>query len=397
MRLLYFTVALSILLCQRSDAQFLSATEFGDSAVTKPILEKIGQYFFANADSTVYYAEKLYAIGESNGNYRIINHALQIRGEGYRGKGDLPRSLQVQLEALKINRAHKDLLGEAYTRSFIGFTYLQSGMTKQALQYCLAAIPVLEKNNEIIQASFATSNAAYCYIQSEALDSARALNARAKDLLEKSDENDFRKKALRSLVYDRIGETYFTEGKLEEATEYFHQCLYFSIRDNVDINISRSQKNLARIFLVKNSNDSAIFYSWNALQNSLKDRQKQNTLEAAQILATVYKKLNIRDSALHYQSIAMDLKDSLYGMGKFRDIQLLTMEEQSRQQEYLSEKEALRNSLRLAILAVIVIALIIVAVILRRNNSIKQKINLQLNNKTIVLEKTLEELKAPQS
>jgi two-component system NtrC family sensor kinase len=397
MRLLYFSIALLFVFCQRSYAQVPSATELGDSTVTKPILEKIGQYFFSNTDSAVYYAEKLYAIGVGNDNYKIINHALQIRGEGYRGKGDLPRSLQVQLEALKLNRAQKDLLGEAYTRSFLGFTYLQSGMTKQALQYSLAAIPVLEKNNEIIQASFATSNSAYCYIQSAALDSARALNARAKVLLEKSDENDFRKKALRSLVYDRIGETYLAEGKLEEAAAYFHQCLYFSVRDNVDINISRSQKNLARIFLMKNNNDSAIFYSWNALQNSRKDRQKQNSLEAAQILAVVYKNLDIRDSILYYQSIAMGLRDSVYGMEKFRDIQMLTMEEQSRQQEYLSEKEALRNTLRLAILAVIVVALIIVAVILRRNNSIKQKINLQLNNKTIVLEKTLEELKATQA
>jgi two-component system NtrC family sensor kinase len=397
MRLLYFSIALLFVFCQRSYAQVPSATELGDSTLTKPILEKIGQYFFSNTDSAVYYAEKLYAIGVRNDNYKIINHALQIRGEGYRGKGDLPRSLQVQLEALKLNRAQKDLLGEAYTRSFLGFTYLQSGMTKQALQYSLAAIPVLEKKNEIIQASFATSNAAYCYIQSAALDSARALNARAKVLLEKSDENDFRKKALRSLVYDRIGETYLAEGKLEEAAAFFHQCLYFSVRDNVDINISRSQKNLARIFLMKNNNDSAIFYSWNALQNSRKDRQRQNSLEAAQILAVVYKNLDIRDSILFYQSIAMGLRDSVYGMEKFRDIQMLTMEEQSRQQEYLSEKEALRNTLRLAILAVIVVALIIVAVILRRNNSIKQKINLQLNNKTIVLEKTLEELKATQA
>jgi signal transduction histidine kinase len=95
------------------------------------------------------------------------------------------------------------------------------------------------------------------------------------------------------------------------------------------------------------------------------------------------------DSAFYYEDLATSIKDSLYGIPKFKQLQLLMLSEQKRQQKIEQEQERYKNKTRMIALWSTVGVFLIIAFILYRNNRQKQKTN-------NALESTLSNLKATQ-
>src|SRR4051812_21419109 len=80
-------------------AQYVTNISKDDSAQFNPLIRKIGVFFFINPDSTLHYVDSILALASRKGNYALTNFAYQTAGEAYRGKGDFPRSLEMQLNA----------------------------------------------------------------------------------------------------------------------------------------------------------------------------------------------------------------------------------------------------------------------------------------------------------
>ena len=398
MRLKLFIIpAFYCLLFISTKAQFVSNLSVEDSMIYNPLQRKIEMYFFVNPDSILYYTDRILALASQSKNYSLMRFAYNIAGEAYRGKGNFPRSLEMQFNALQLNRKNKDRHGEAYTYSFIGFIYLQLGNYRQALNYLLPAKPVLDSTRDWIQSSFTASNTAYCYTMLDIRDSANYFNTESNRLMDFIDDRETRKMALRTLINDRMGNEYERVGNLDQAAYHYRLTLKYAVQDGIKINISRGEKNLAHIFMLQNKDDSATIYATNALFNSRLDRQVLTTIDAASILSRIYKKANRPDSALYYQTIVMRLQDSAYGMDNFRKLQLLMLDEQERQQQQVVKQAAFRARMRIILIAVVAVALLGVALILYRNNKNKQAINKKLEEQKINLENTLTELKATQA
>ena len=83
----------------------------------------------------------------------------------------------------------------------------------------------------------------------------------------------------------------------------------------------------------------------------------------------------------------MKMTDSLYGPKKFKELQLLMLSEQERQQEIQQAQERYKNKTQKIALWTAIGIFLAIGFILYRNNYQKQKANL-------VLEKTLADLKA---
>jgi len=96
------------------------------------------------------------------------------------------------------------------------------------------------------------------------------------------------------------------------------------------------------------------------------------------------------DSAFYYEDLATSIKDSLYGIPKFRELQLLMLSEQKHQQVIEQEQERYKNKTRMIALWSAVGVFLIIAFILFRNNRQKQKTNK-------VLENTLSNLRSTQA
>jgi signal transduction histidine kinase len=305
--------------------------------------------------------------------------------------------VELQLKALQLTRKQNDRLREAYTLSFIGFTYLQSGYYEKSLEYLLPARSTLEQSAEWIQASFTMSNIAFCYTSLGRMDSTHWYNAASQRLWTLGDNADRRKWALRTLIFTRLGNASEKEGKYAEAASYYHQVLANSLRDSIQINITTGYKSLASVCMQRHMDDSAIYYARNALQGSEMDRQKIASIDAAKILAAVYKRQGNEDSAMRYLSMAMELNETVYGPDEFRALQMLISDEQEYQKKLEMEKAGLQARQRMLLMVVIAAALLAVALIQRRNNRAKQKINQQLLEQKATLEKTLAELKSAQA
>ena len=113
-------------------------------------------------------------------------------------------------------------------------------------------------------------------------------------------------------------------------------------------------------------------------------------LEASTLLTQLHRKTGKLDSALYYQDITIALNDSLYGKDKSNRLQLLLLQEQKRHERTLRNEERSKSSQQLIGLVSITGVILIASILLFRNNRIKQKTNL-------ALQQTLKELKATQS
>ncbi|MBP9924769.1 MAG: GHKL domain-containing protein [Cyclobacteriaceae bacterium] len=112
---------------------------------------------------------------------------------------------------------------------------------------------------------------------------------------------------------------------------------------------------------------------------------------------SLFRLQNNIDSAFFYQNYAQVMTDSLYGPQKFKQLQLLMMDEQQRQQVALQEKEGSTNRIKFAALFSALGFSLLFAFILIRNNSNKQKANNLLKEQKEKIEETLSVLKATQS
>jgi tetratricopeptide (TPR) repeat protein len=248
---LFFISIFPFLFFTRVNAQFISTASPNDSAQINPLIRKIETYFFISPDSTLQYAEEILALTNRTKNYPFANFAYQMAGEAYRGKGDFSRSLEMQFNALELNRKNKDRRGEAYTFSFIGFTYLQLSNYSQALKYLLPAKKVLDSTRDWIQSSFTSSNTAYCYTMLDVRDSAYYFNRESSQLMDSIDNWEPRKMALRTLINDRLGNEFERVGNLEKAAYHYRLTLFYALQDGIGINISRGQKTLLAFLCCK--------------------------------------------------------------------------------------------------------------------------------------------------
>jgi signal transduction histidine kinase len=91
------------------------------------------------------------------------------------------------------------------------------------------------------------------------------------------------------------------------------------------------------------------------------------------------------------------MKDSLFGPQKFKQLQLLMLDEQEQQQKIEREQEAYRNKIKYTSLFIALGIFLLIAFILMRNNRQKQKANNLLNEQKNKIETTLAELKSAQA
>jgi signal transduction histidine kinase len=201
---------------------------------------------------------------------------------------------------------------------------------------------------------------------------------------------------LESYIPISIGNVYADLGNKDSALFYYYKALQNSRRSNESINMSRVQQKLAELYESDGQYDSSMLYARSAFEDGKRTNQKIFILESSSLLVKLYRKANKLDSAFYYEDIAAGTKESLFGPEKFKQLQLLMLNEQEQQQKATLEQEQFRNKIKyIALLSVLGIFLLL-GFILLRNNRHKQKTNMLLLEQKNKIEHTLEELKLTQ-
>ena len=356
-----------------------------DTNRVKLLLNLANQFYFYKPDLSLGYSEKgLKLAWDLKYNNGIVN-SLNLAGEARRLTGDYPKALQYQLEALEISRELKNELIESNSLGFIGVIYMELNEYRQALQYFLPAINIKNHLPASPPGIFILANTGISYDFLNMPDSALHYLR-----LAEQQNIEIRHPQLSSLIPRSVGNVYMHKGKLDSALLFYFAALQNSRSSNESINLGAIQQKIAEVYEKLNHNDSSLYYVLNAFNEAQRTSQKSRLLESSNLLVRLYRGMRKYDSAFYYDDLATSMKDSLYGMPKFKQLQLLMLSEQKRQQEIEQEQERYRNKTRMIALWSAVGVFLIIAFILFMNNRQKQKANK-------VLETTLANLKSTQS
>ena len=356
-----------------------------DTNRIKLLLEIAETYYFTKPDSSFIYSDSAIKLSRKLHSLRGEVAALNSAGESLRFRGDYSRALRMQMRALELNRKTKDIRGEAITLGFIGFTYVEFKEYRQGLNYLFSALLLNKQVYNQIQQTFILTNIGNAYDFLEMPDSAlyyqqSALNTYA----------GLKHGPLKSLILTRLGRAFFGLGKKDSALLYYHKALQNAILVNDKVNNSKVERRLAELHESDYRYDSSLYYARLAFIHGNQSVQGLELLETSKLLAQLFRQQKNTDSAFFYQDVTRVMSDSLYGPEKFRELQLLMLEDQQRQQDIEQEQERYKNKTKMIALWSAIGVFLVIGFILYRNNYQKQKANR-------ILEKTLVDLRATQS
>ncbi|HET6768086.1 MAG TPA: ATP-binding protein [Chitinophagaceae bacterium] len=355
------------------------------------LLNVANSNYFYKPDVSLEYSEEALKLARDLNYKNGIVRSLNVAGESNRLTGNYPKALQHQLEALEISREIKDEQIESTSLGFIGVIYMELNEYRQALQYFLPAIIIKDRLPVSPPGIFILANTGVTYHLLNIFDSA-LYYLRLAELK----NSGIRHPQLSSLIPRRVGNIYMHQGKLDSALLFYFTALRNSRSSNESINSGAIQQKIAEVYEELNLYDSSLFYGLNAFNEAQRTSQKLMVLESSNLLVKLYRGMQKYDSAFYYQDLATAMKDSLYGLPKFKQLQLLMLSEQKRQQEIKDEQERYKHSTRIIALSSAVGVFLIIAFILFRNNRQKQQANIFLQNQKQEIEVTLAQLKSTQ-
>ena len=371
--------------------------EVSDSNKVKLLNQLARSYFFSNPDSCLVLCLQAGELA------KVIHFpvgefvALNMAGEALRIMGNFPAALEVQFRAREISRKYKNKVGEAAVTNNIGLVYSELKEYRQALFYLFVSKKLgdeLDSTRRIpsVERAFNLSNMGHVYEGLNILDSALIIQKQAYAF-----SVELNQRNLQSLSLRRLAKVYERGGEYELSLKHYRQALQNSFAVNDRVNQSIIQIGMSEIFRTLNREDSSIHYARGAFSNAQQVSQKLRLLEASNLLINIFKKRDLLDSIVLYQDIAAGLKDSLFGPEKFRQLQVLTLKEQQRQQDLIQQQERFRNTTRVTALFAILGFVLILGGVLYRNNLRKEKLNVLLESQKNEIQESLSLLKSTQA
>jgi signal transduction histidine kinase len=237
---------------------------------------------------------------------------------------------------------------------------------------------------------FAYSNISNAYLNLDLLDSTKFYLEIGDSL---TSRHGWKMSPLGSDLHIMSGKLFIKLGDYQKALSHFQEA----IRIGDYLNLAVAQYHQADVFFQLKQYDSSFYYAQQAYRNGKSSKQMNRILDASRLLTKLYSRQGLTDSAYYFQSVTLDLRDSLYSPQNFKKLQLNAVKEQQAQYEALRKKEqaeqdrmALVNNIRLYSLTAALAVFSLIALILYRNNNQKQKANKRL-------ETALTELKSTQT
>ena len=183
----------------------------------------------------------------------------------------------------------------------------------------------------------------------------------------------------------------------KQALAYYHAVIPISIESKNYFDIANTYSFLALLYQETGNIDSSIWYAKEIQSRSEFSIFPQSVQDANTILAQDYRLIKNNDSALKYLELRVALNDSLFNKSKSRAIQTLTFNEKLQQQESRAVTMQFQNKVRLYALLTLLGVFLLIGIILYRNNKIKQKANILLQQQKGKVESTLKALESTQA
>ena len=348
---------------------------------------------FTNPDEGRLIAKKAVQLATEIGSKQAKADALDYYSYTFNFSGDYPTALGILFKALQINREIKDSFGIANIMGEIGVNYNQLQQYRLALEYLEPASRFFQKLTGAYRGSFEFATMAEVYLGLKMVDSALYFGHKAFELF----RNDPSTPHLKQYLLRSLGNTYAHEGKTDSALAFYRWSIFTSDSMNDKLNTISTQVQIADLYTNTHAYDSAFWYAKTAFDHAQSFSAKYTRLKATDLLVKLYQQKQKKDSAFFYLMIASATKDTLYGPEKLRQLQLVALDEQQKQQDLLQEHEQYKNRIRYISLLAVIAMFLLLSFVLYRNNKQKQQANILLQNEKEKVESTLAELKVTQA
>ena len=346
-------------------------------------------YRLGYSDSSLYYGQQALQLAQKIKYPAGELRSLQFMSITQEQLGNLPKALEMAFKALEIAKEHhlENLAGGALNA--LGETYIILKDFPKAVKY-LTQQRILGESLGFEEAiGYAMYDLGYAYEEMNQLDSATYYENEAIKHFDKISRKE-------PIIYKVLGDVEMKSGNQAAALQYYQQSLRISIANNERRATAYAYNKIASFYTAIKQPDSAIYYARKGLVSATLIEQRKSIMEAAALLSTLYEPTDTRES-LRYLKIADAYKDSLFGTGNLQAVQALVANEEDRQKEMAATKVAYQNRLQQYVLIAGLAMLLIIAFFLYRNSQKEKKAKNLLQHKNLLIEQTLNNLKATQS
>ncbi len=217
------------------------------------LLNKVAWEFrSAYPDSTIFYAQKAYALGVSLNLTTDLAEPLNFIGVAYNYKGDRLSAYDYYDRAIKLAIAHKDSLQIAYSNNNLGRLFFEQGLLSRSYNYFVEALIIFEEVRD-------STGLAYTYQSLARLYKSQRDN-------NKAEANYLKALNMRLALQNTpdITSAYIQTGRFYQENNDHDQALYYlakadstatSIGD--EINVAEVKTYTAKTYLVQNKLDEA--------------------------------------------------------------------------------------------------------------------------------------------
>ncbi|MFN8354597.1 MAG: ATP-binding protein [Spirosomataceae bacterium] len=339
------------------------------------ILNALGfEYRQIKPDSALLFCEKALDLARQLNFTRGEIETLTNLSGLFRIEGDIPKSLEFRLKALKVIEAKLPQMDKVDIWNGIGLIYLDINDYSKALAYFRRALASGEEESGNVLA-----NIGRAFMRSKQLDSAWYYIQKAYS------QHDQR---LYASNFMDMGIIQYQLGKPKLAFNYLHKSIAEGLKTNHRV-LSDAYGTISGFFKETNQPDSCIFYAKKGLIEGQTIGYQKGILTNANILAELYESRDLKQT-LYYHKIAKVANEELYGVKKIQALQRNIADEQERQRKIEAERIAQENQLKFNSLLAGLGIMFLIGFILYHNNRQKQKAN-------VVLEKTLSTLRSTQA
>lgn len=262
-----------------------------------------------------------------------ISKAYSQIAAAYNKAGNYPKALEFYLLNLRLEENGRNKLNLAGALMNIATVYVYQEEYAQALVYYRQADSLIQHEQLNGIRHYSTLNLGDVYLKLGRFDSARSYFTACYRLSDSIRNRDFKGAALLGL-----GHVAAQEGNTSMAFSCYNTAMPELAAENDEDLMCETALGLARLYRKINQPDSGAYFARMALELAKKDGFQSWYLQSMQWLADYYRQRGDADSALAYQSSVMQLKDSINSKDRIRASQILTMNEQIRQQELAEQR-----------------------------------------------------------
>jgi tetratricopeptide (TPR) repeat protein len=287
----------------------------------------------SNPEKSILISQKAVYLAKSIKYTEGLSRSLGILANGFINIGNYPRALDFSLQKLKIEEKRNNPRNMGSVLNSIGIVYVLEKEYENALIYYRKADSVINRYNVedlIYQIKFNLGDA---FDKLDLLDSAfyyYSLSLKRAEVL----KNNY----FIGVSKIGLGHYYRKKENFDSSAANYRTAIQYLTEAKDDFLMCETTLGFAKLFHQKNEVDSAKHYANLSMSISKRGNFLSNELDAAEFLKDYYREQKEIDSAFAYYTTVQQLNDSINSKTKVRDLQILSINEQTRQLQLEEDK-----------------------------------------------------------